>query len=357
MHDDKPSNPLKEKMVAMIRDRGPIDLADYMRIALTDPEHGYYMASPALGAEGDFTTAPEISQMFGELIGLWIVDTWMQMRQPQDTVLVELGPGRGTLMADAQRAIEAASDMPINLHLVEASPGLKAEQATRLDATWCASLDDVPAGPMILIANEFFDALPIHQRIKTRDGWFTIVVDADANNNLVPTLGALADEPAYADHETPEGALYEIPAAGIALAEQIAARLTSQRGAALIIDYGPENSAVGNSLQAVQRHDYTDPFADPGRADLTAHVDFEALGTAARAKGATVLGPVTQNHFLNQLGLAQRAAVLKQGATPGQRREVDLAAHRLTAPDQMGTLFKALAIADPTLTALAGFAP
>ncbi|MFN3232767.1 MAG: class I SAM-dependent methyltransferase [Alphaproteobacteria bacterium] len=339
--------------MAMIKESGPLDLADYMRIALTDPEHGYYTNAAALGADGDFITAPEISQMFGELIGLWVVDTWNRLGSPEDVKLVELGPGRGTLIADALRAIRAASDMPIDLHLVEVNPLLEAEQAKRVNAAWWDSIEQVPPGPMILIANEFFDTLPIQQMTKTPDGWRRTVVKAEGER-LIAEPGPSTAPPIWAAEDFPDGSIIETSEEVISLARLLGRRVHAHGGAALIIDYGNETSAPGSSLQAVSAHVYADPFDDPGQADLTAHVDFQALAEAAITAGAAVAGPVTQNAFLNALGLPARADALKRSANPAQAREIDLAAHRLTAPDQMGTLFKVLAIKSPSLSSLAG---
>ena len=356
MDASKTSNPLEARLIQMIREQGPIDLADYMRIALTDPDHGYYTNAEAVGARGDFVTAPEISQMFGELIGVWIVDTWQRMGAPEDVRLVELGPGHGTLMADALRAVRGVSGMPVDPYLVEVSPVLRARQQALLSATWLDSVDALPPGPAIVIANEFFDALPVSQIQRDEDGWRRRVIDAGPDESgLFATKGPIAEDVPANMEDAPVGAIVELAPERGALAAGLARRICKYGGAALIIDYGPETSAPGDSLQAVRGHEYTDPFAAPGQADLTAHVDFASLGWAAAAEGAQVFGPVPQAAFLAALGLVERADALKRSASPEQRRDIDLAAHRLTAPDQMGTLFKAMAIAAPALTGLAGF--
>ncbi len=310
-------------------------------------------ANAAFYAQGDafshFTTAPEISQAFGECLGLWAAVTWRQMGSPADLWLVELGPGRGTLMADAWRA--ASEMMPefcaaARVGLVEASPALAARQRVALDglpATWFARAGDVPDGPAIFLANEFLDALPIRQFIRREAGWMERFVDN----------GGFAEYPA--DHALPEAAPGEIrecnPAAE-ALAAHLAARLTRHGGAALLLDYGPEKSGPGDTLQALRDNRAVDPLADPGNADLTAHVDFAALARAGAA--AAVHGPLPQGLFLQRLGLMSRAAMLAQSA-PQQAGMILSGAQRLVAPEAMGRLFKALCLCHPRQPVPAGF--
>ena len=331
-------------------------LSRYMELCLSHEEHGYYRTRDPLGTEGDFTTAPEISQMFGELIGLWIVDVWQKMGSPADFALVELGPGRGTLMADALRALKTDPHCTPDLFLVETSPVLRSLQQTRLTgtplrSTWLTDWTDIPPKPTIIVANEFFDALPIDQFTRKEEGWRQTVIGVDEEGGLTRQPGPVA----ALDTDHPVGNVVERSETGLTAIENLTTHLQHHGGAILIIDYGPEDSAPGDSLQALQNGAYADPFADPGLADLTAHVDFAALKKTALAGGGHVHGPVPQAAFLDQLGLFARAKALKQNATPAQRREIDLAAHRLTAPDQMGTLFKAMAIASPGMPPPAGF--
>jgi NADH dehydrogenase [ubiquinone] 1 alpha subcomplex assembly factor 7 len=354
-------SPLSDILARRIRETGPISVADYMRAALADPLHGYYMTRDPLGAAGDFVTAPEISQIFGELIGVWIADCWDAMGRPRPLRLVELGPGRGTLMADVLRTLKAAPAMLPDPWLIEASPRLREVQRRRLQASWAESLEQVPAGPMVLVANEFLDALPIRQFVRDGGAWRERLVGLSGDGTLAWRLG----EPVGAGEAgiapgldgAPDGAVAETAPEAAALVAAVARRLATDGGTALFVDYGSTASAPGDSLQAVRRHQYADPLEAPGDADLTAHVDFAALARAARAAGVAVYGPEPQALFLERLGVFRRAQALKRGATPAQSREVDLAVHRLTAPDQMGSLFKAMALADPALPPPAGFAP
>lgn len=354
---------LPERLTQRIRLSGPITIADYMTEALLDPAGGYYMRQDPFGAAGDFITAPEISQMFGELIGLWCADAWHKMGTPDPVLLVELGPGRGTLMADALRAARAvpAFRRALRLHLVEASRSLRAAQASKLaevEPAWHDSFDRVPAGPLILIANEFFDALPIRQFVRTDDGWHERLVDVDESGFrfvLAPTVTDLRSLVADEVMQASAGSTAEVSPAGRNLAAAIAGRIAGATGAALIVDYGPARSAPGNSLQAVRAHRFHPVLEAPGSADLTAHVDFEALAKAAAAAGARVHGPLPQGAFLQRLGIEARAGALKTRATPEQAADLDVGLARLTGTTAMGTLFKALALAHPALPVPAGF--
>ena len=299
----------------------------------------------------DFTTAPEISQVFGELLGLWAAIIWQSAGSPAPVLLAEAGPGRGTLMADALRAI--ASRVPdfataLHLHLVENSPRLRAEQAAKLaDATWHDTFDTLPDGPLIVLANEFLDALPIRQFVRRVEGWAERFV-AD---------GAFVEQPcAPIRREAAAGEIVEMPDAAGALISALAARLVAQGGAALFIDYGPETSAPGDSLQGLRAGKPTDPLADPGGTDLTAHVDFAAIAAAARQAGASVFGPIPQGIFLTRLGLFQRTGVLARTLPPAQGAALLDGARRLAEPDQMGRLFKVLAVCHPGVPTPPGFA-
>ena len=352
-------------LIERIRQSGPLTVADYMGVALSDPAHGYYSTRDPLGAAGDFVTAPEVSQIFGELIGLWIADCWDAMGRPRRLNIVELGPGRGTLMADMLRTLRVAPAMLPEPWLVETSPVLRAAQRRQIEALgaeahWAESLDHVPAGPTVLVANEFLDALPIRQFRRSDEGWRERLVTAAADGDGLawdwgaPMTREAAGLPAALDDAEP-GDIAETSPAAAALVRSVAARLIRDGGAALFIDYGTTTSRAGDSLQAVRGHAYQDPLATPGEADITAHVDFAALADAARQAGTAVHGPTPQSLFLEALGMFLRAQVLKREATPAQSREIDLAVHRLTAPDQMGSLFKVLALADPAMPPPAGF--
>ena len=314
----------------------------------------YYAGRDPFGRAGDFTTAPEISQAFGECLGLWAAVTWQMMGAPAPVRLVELGPGRGTLMADALRAV--AEVMPAfraaaDIHLVEASPALRAAQAARVpDAAWHGQVEAVPAGPAIVIANEFLDALPIRQFVRRQETWQERFV-AD---------GRLVEQPADATPAlpgtAPEGAVAEVSEAGLALVGGLAARLRAQGGAALVLDYGPAEPGFGDSLQAMAGHGRADPLAEPGSVDVTAHVAFPALAAAAREAGAAAHGPLPMGLFLQRLGLMSRAAILAR-SNPRQAGLILSGAERLVAPEGMGRLFKALCLCHPGLAIPPGFEP
>jgi NADH dehydrogenase [ubiquinone] 1 alpha subcomplex assembly factor 7 len=346
----------------LIAANGPVTIARFMSEALGHPEHGYYITRDPLGAAGDFTTAPEISQMFGELLGLWCVDIWQGMGAPAPVILAEAGPGRGTLMADALRAsalVPAFRDAA-RVHLVETSPALRQRQAEALcdyEVEWHSQLADLPDGPLLLMANEFLDALPIHQFQRSENGWRERLVAAEADGfELVLAGEALppgALPTAFAGAAI--GDIAEIAPAREGAAMDIAGRISRYGGAALLIDYGHAASAPGDTLQAVRAHAYCGILEDPGRADLTSHVDFEAVARAARRAGAAVHGPVTQGAFLQRLGIEARADRLKAGADTRQAADIDAALHRLTAPEQMGSLFKVIALTHSDMPAPAGF--
>ncbi len=350
--------PLGAEIARQIERDGPMPVESFMRLCLSHPEHGYYRTRPPIGAAGDFITAPEISQIFGELIGLWAAEIWMAMGRPAPIRLIELGPGRGTLMKDALRAV--AKVVPefrtaIDLHLVEINPLLRATQQDAFaDATprWHDNLTTVPDGPAIIIANEFFDALPIRQVVRDGNTWRERVVTRDGDAFAFAS-GTTADGLANA----PDGAIVETSPEGEALAGAIAARIATQGGAALIIDYGPMTRGTGDTLQALRAQQKVSPLAEPGLADLTAHVDFAGLAEAARASGAIVYGPIPQGRFLHRLGIAARTAILLKTASPTQARTLTGAVGRLIDDAQMGTLFKAVAVLDSCLPVPPGFDP
>jgi NADH dehydrogenase [ubiquinone] 1 alpha subcomplex assembly factor 7 len=343
--------PLARRLRELIELNGPLTVADYMAHCLTDPQHGYYTTRDPIGASGDFTTAPEISQIFGEIIGAWLIHAWRLLGAPARVSLVELGPGRGTLMADILRVAPFADDFrrAISISLVETSPILRARQAASLGGYtpgWRDSLLDVPEGPLLVIANEFFDALPIRQFVRQDGSWRERMVGWRSGQlayGLGP--GELPQGPS-----APEGAILEISPAREALAAQIAGRIVRHGGAALIFDYGHAGTAPGETLQAVRGHAFADPLDAPGETDLTAHVDFAALARAASAAGARVHGPIGQGEFLLSHGLAERSARLAVKADSAGRAALQAAVERLSAPTAMGTLFKVLALTRPEVS-------
>ncbi len=350
---------LASALARRIAATGPITLADYMAECLLNPQHGYYATRDPLGAGGDFTTAPEISQMFGELIGLCLAQNWLDQGSPK-AALAEAGPGRGTLMADIWRATRAVPGFHarVQVHLVEASPVLRAAQAQRLagvPVTWHDSVDALPETPLWFVANEFFDALPIRQFVRAGGGWREVVVGLDGGNlarGLTPPA-PLADL-AHRLADTREGEVVETcPAAGPVM-QALQARIARHGGAALIVDYGGWRSR-GDTFQAVKDHAFADPFADPGAADLTAHVDFEALARSAPGLTASALTP--QGDLLRALGIDARAARLAQSLTGEALRQHKAAHRRLTDGAEMGTVFKALALVRAGAPLPPGFAP
>ena len=343
-----PTPSLADRLHRAIAAGGPIPVSVYMGQANAH----YYATRDPLGAAGDFTTAPEISQMFGELVGLWLADLWQRAGRPE-VCYVELGPGRGTLAADALRAMAGAGLRPA-AHLVETSPALREAQRARLPgAHWHDDLLTLPEdAALLLVANEFFDALPIRQLVRVPDGWRERLVVSDGER-FRPVPGPRAAGVPRHLADAPGGSVIETSPASAAVAAELGRRLVAQGGAALIVDYGHARTAIGDTLQAVSRHAFADPWLHPGEVDLTAHVDFEAL--AAAAAPAQSWGPVEQGTLLEALGLAARAAALAR-AQPARAEEIEAARHRLTAPDQMGRLFKALALTAPGWPQPAGFA-
>jgi len=345
-------------LAARIRASGPMTLADYMADCLLHPAHGYYATRDPFGAAGDFTTAPEISQMFGELLGLCLAQGWLDQGSPTPFTLAELGPGRGTLMADILRATRAVPGFhaAARVTLVEASPTLRAIQRRTLGdhpVTWAATTDDLPEAPLFLVANEFFDALPIRQFTRQGTGWAETVVGLTEGRL---TLGRTAPAPLAAlEHrltDTPDGGIVETCPTAAPIMARMGAIIARHGGAALIIDYG-DWRARGDTFQALKDHRFADPLAEPGAADLTAHVDFEALAQAAAPARASRM--VEQGMLLNRLGIAARAARLAQSLS-GTALQSHLAAHhRLTDAREMGSLFKALAIHPPALSPPPGF--
>ncbi len=354
--DDR-DTPLLLKLRERIRRNGPLSLDAYMQACIGDPEHGYWRQRDTIGAAGDFVTAPEISQIFGELIGLWCVVTWQQLGSPKPVRLIELGPGRGTLMRDALRAarkvpgfLEAAT-----VHLVEISSALREAQREMLatlpdlpSITWHEAIDGVPEGPAIIVANEFLDALPIRQLVHVDGAWHERVVGLDAQDALTFADGEKVAGPARAPTQPEPGAIIEVREGEELLLAELAARHGPL--VALFIDYGPAVATVGDTLQAVRRHGYVDPLPAPGTADLTAHVLFAELARKAQAAGLAADGPVTQAEFLGRLGIAERATRL-MAANPAKAAQIEAGVQRLMAPTGMGQLFKVLAVRSRTLPA------
>ena len=334
---------LADRLARAITLAGPIPIAQFMASANAQ----YYATRDPLGAGGDFTTAPEISQMFGELIGAWAADLWERAGRP-DAVWVELGPGRGTLTADAMRAMAKAGLAP-PVHLVETSPVLRATQAERVPgAEWHDDLSTLPTErPLIVIANEFFDALPIRQVIRHSDGWHERLIGCQ-DILFLPIPGKPVPDSMIPPHlrDTAPGSVIETSPASVAIARDLAGRLARQGGAALIVDYGYEGPATGDTLQAVRGHAFANPFEDPGERDLTAHVDFATLAAAARAEGVATFGPVGQGAFLTALGIDARATALGPSVKPDRDRLVE----------EMGALFQVAAFIAPDWPGPAGFA-
>jgi NADH dehydrogenase [ubiquinone] 1 alpha subcomplex assembly factor 7 len=344
---------LRQELIKQILLEGPMSIARYMSLCLGHPRHGYYMTRDPLGAKGDFITAPEISQMFGELIGLWFAQVWLDLGSPEAIRLVECGPGRGTLMQDALRA---AATIPgfasaITIDLVEMSPVLKAEQLRRLSGSgipinWHDNLASIKTDrPILLIGNEFLDALPI-QQFQYHDGqWHERLVGTDGETlslGLAPEPESIMQKPAR------DGSILEISPVIQGLISTTAERLKASGGYALFIDYGHIKSGFGDTLQAMQKHGFIDPLLAPGESDVTAHVDFEAVAKAAKAQGLAVHGPLDQASFLRNLGLQIRAEMLMQKAGDAEQRErISAQEHRLTDMSRtgMGSLFKVICLA------------
>ena len=348
--------PLGDLLIRRISQSGPITLADYMADCLMHPTFGYYATRDPFGQGGDFTTAPEISQMFGELLGLCLAQSWLDQGAPAAFTLAELGPGRGTLMADVLRATARVPGFhtAARLHLVETSPTLRARQRATLGdhpVTWLDQTQELPDAPLYLLANEFFDALPIRQFTRTPQGWSETMIGV-TNDALTLGRAAPATIPALTHRlaDTAPGDIVELCPAAPAIMQTLSDRITRHGGAALILDYGDWHSK-GDTFQALKAHRFTDPLADPGEADLTAHVDFAAL-----AAHTAQYAYATQGALLTALGIHTRAAQLAQRLTGDPLTQHLAATRRLTAPEEMGQLFKALAVYPPNAPSPPGFA-
>ena len=339
----------EKRLVAIIEATGPMSVADWMNACLYDPEDGYYTTREPFGTGGDFTTAPEISQIFGELVAAWLAHGWREMGAPGDAILVEIGPGRGTLMLDMARTVQRlAPSLVARLHLVETSPRLRDVQRERLseaglEANWHESIETLPEAPALMVANELFDAIPARQFTALGGRWVERCVGlVDGRPAFVHGAGTLPEKAVV-----PDGTIIEIAPAREAIMTGVAGHLARYDGLMLTIDYGSEGGPQGlpgSTLQALKDQRPADPLEAPGRADLTTHVDFAALASAAREAGAHTLGPMPQGEFLLALGLLERAGALGAGAGEAERDAIRAAVERLAGPDAMGTLFKVLAV-------------
>ena len=338
-----------------IRQNGPMSIATYMGLCLTHPRHGYYKKPEPIGKNGDFITAPEISQMFGEMLGFFLINLWQQMEEPKAFTLLELGPGRGTLMSDILRVGAKAPGFieALDLRLFDTDPALVAEQRTRLGAYkphWIESFELPGDAPLLIVANEFFDAMPIRQFVRAKDGWHERLVgltDGKRSFGLSPTPVPAAAMPA-AIGEAKAGEVYEAGLAANQVMERLAKAVGRRGGALLAIDYGYAFTQTGETLQAVSRHAYADPLAKPGEVDLSAHVDFGLLSETAHNAGLRVHPVTEQGEFLRNLGIVERSAVLER-SNPAAAKTVEAALARLIDPEQMGQLFKVFVAASPGL--------
>jgi SAM-dependent MidA family methyltransferase len=372
-------NALAREIAAIIEQEGPITLERYMSLCLQHPRYGYYMTRDPFGAEGDFITAPEISQMFGEMLGVWIGEAWTAAGKPAEARLAELGPGRGVLMSDVLRVGRVAPGFleAISVDLVETSPVLRQLQARTLERSptpinWRANIGEIPRAPLFVLANEFFDALPARHFVKAGHGppqkggpvsgaffgWRERLIGLNAEGELA--FGLAPHIETGLPLAPPPGSIVEINVVAQRLMSEIARRIVADGGALLLVDYGYTQTTLGESLQAVAQHAYVDPLAAPGEADLTTHVDFAALARAAREKGAKVQGPVTQSDFLKQLGIERRAETLRRKATARQLADIDSALERLVGigdpREHMGEVFKVMAVMHPDAPEMPGFA-
>ncbi len=357
---------LKERIIRLIEATGPISVVDYMARCLFDPQHGYYTTREPFGRAGDFTTAPEVSQMFGELIGAWLVLVWRGLGRPDKPLIAEIGPGRGTLAKDIARTIgrlDPALRGASSFHLIETSPRLTEVQAATLqDAgnsfAWVESISQLPQGrPLLIVGNELFDAIPVRQFVKTPNGWRERCVTLDDAGELAFTVGVGSLDPGLLlqdARQAPEGSIFETAPARTALMQEIAERIARDGGGGLFFDYGHLTPGMGDTLQAILKHAYDDPLAHPGEADLTSHVDFSALAGAIRQAGLTP-HLTTQGDFLLANGLLERAGKLGANADEAARMRITSEVERLASPQEMGKLFKVLGFAT-AMAELPGFA-
>lgn len=348
------TTPLASRLARQIRMTGPIGVAEYMQACLFDPEYGYYRGQEPFGREGDFVTAPEISQMFGELIAIWAAHAWQKLGMPAPLAFAEIGPGRGTLMRDMLRTLRSVAPeflRAARVHMIEISGRLSEIQKRTLSTdaervTWIGKIDDLPELPLVVVGNEIFDAIPIRQYVLSSSTWHERMIGIDEEGRLRFQLGPGSPDLSLLPPVAPaagDGSVFETAPAREALAAAIAMRLSAHGGAALFFDYGHLRSGIGDTLQAVRRHGFVDVLACPGEADLTSHVDFSALAKACRANGANA-SFLEQGEFLARMGLFERAARLSAGRDEGTAHAIRMDADRLASADQMGSLFKAMAV-------------
>lgn len=365
---------LKQRILTHISENGPMNIATYMGWCLLDPTQGYYPTRDPLGVDGDFITAPEISQMFGELLGLWLLQSWRNLGSPKTVQIIEYGPGRGVMMGDMLRTARLDKEFlaAIRVNLIETSSALEAKQAEQLAGVgvpvqWVSRLEDVEAGPTLVIGNEYLDCLPIRQfimkdRFKKRAGWHERIIDIHPDNPhkliyAVSEAGISEIDQDHLPHEYPDakdGDLIELNVGLAQISDTLKKRFNEHPGAALFIDYGPAETEFGDTFQALHKHKKVFPLDDPGEADLTARVDFAALSEHAEKAGLSVYGPCPQGQFLSRLGVEVRAVALSKSA-PDAKAKIARQLHRLTHADEMGTLFKAMTIQSPDLPAPLGF--
>ncbi len=356
-HPARNMTPLAQKIIRIIEQGGPLRISDYFALCLADPEHGYYQAREPFGRSGDFITAPEISQLFGEMIGVFLVHAWQAQASPENVRIVEIGPGRGTLMSDALRVVSRLAPelfATATIHMVETSERLRDVQRQTLvrikdRITWHKAFEEIPDGFTLMVANELFDAIPIHQFVKTAEGFRERMVGLDDAGQLTFGLGPGGFDPRLLPIEeeaVPEGEIFELAPARSAVMQAVATKIARDGGTALVIDYGHLITGFGDTLQAIYRHEYDPPLARPGKADLTSHVDFQALAEAALACGAHVHRPMSQGELLVGLGLVERAGALGAGRDSLTQAAIRDAVNRLAGEGEgrMGALFKALAI-------------
>ena len=360
---------LSQFLAAKIMSQGPISVAEYMSQSLGHPDFGYYTTKNPFGVTGDFTTAPEISQIFGELIGLWCANTWISLGKPNPFIIAELGPGRGTLMADALRAIETVPEcrQALNVHLVEFSPHLRIQQSKALadiDVTWHKTVYSLPRHPIIFIANEFFDALPIDQFVQHNENWYKRLICLDPNSSkskpefaftLSPDPKPKEYFPQLLSEFNKNGTIIEISSESYKIVGEIASRIDNNRGSALIIDYGYESLSTADTLQAIYKKNYSSVLKNSGSSDLTAHVNFKLLVKSANVRDIKCWGSISQGVFLKRLGIESRAHKLISSATTEQKKSILSACERLISENQMGNLFRVLSISDNKLGPPAGF--
>ncbi len=355
---------MSAKLLELIKDKiranGPMDLGAYMELCLGHPEHGYYMTRDPFGKDGDFTTAPEVSQLFGEMVGAWLSDLWIKMGSPADVLLVECGPGRGTLMADIMRATKGVPGFheAVRVYLMEMSPVLRGIQSEKLaiyEPHWIDDLSQLPAtSPVLLVGNEFLDALPVRQLVRTNGEWIERGVSIGGDERLcltdLPVDASLLEGVPKPILTSGEDGTFETSRVLNQFLKSVDILLKKQKGVALFADYGHERSAMGETLQCVKSHKFAGLFDTPGSCDITAHVDFENIANLATADGLAAHGPVTQGAFLKALGIEARAERLWAVANEAQKESISTGLNRLIDTDQMGALFKVLAIChDPSI--------